>query len=430
MKPCTSARSRQYGLTLIELMIAITIGLILVLGLIQVFSASRAAYQLSQGIARNQENARFALDFMQRDIRMAGHAGCVNDQSLLSTDAAGKITGGNIRSLFLNDAAREANDASGLAFPLRFDVSVQGFEASGTAPGDVLSISTTPSVGVAGNWTPALPDALAGLSPIHGSDIIVLRYMSPIQSTVTAMNVTTSGNSTLGYASEAASTSSKVATGGSGLYAIGNCGATSVFQATGTPSNTTMAVNISGLNQTALGYTVPGTNTHVTENYSYAPNQTWLYRAETMAYYVALNTTNNVPALYRVRWTAPDGGELAPVPEEMVEGVESIQLRYGEDSAALTAAFPSGYIDKSASAATIGDPMPHTAAGATSAKQWQRVGNVQMGLLVRGTNDRAAVDQSDQAKTVLGVQITAPADGHFRYSYETTIALRNRLFGN
>ena len=94
-------RRRVAGLSLIELMIALLIGTILVLGLVQVFSASRAAYQLSQGIARNQENARFALDFLSRDLRMAGHAGCVNDQSLLATDAGGNVTGGNIRSLFM-----------------------------------------------------------------------------------------------------------------------------------------------------------------------------------------------------------------------------------------------------------------------------------------------------------------------------------------
>src|SRR5690242_4302480 len=49
---------RQAGLSLIELMIAMVIGLVLILGLIQVFAASRQAYQLSQGIARNQENGR------------------------------------------------------------------------------------------------------------------------------------------------------------------------------------------------------------------------------------------------------------------------------------------------------------------------------------------------------------------------------------
>ena len=63
------------GLSLIEMMIAMVISLILMLGVVQIFMASRAASRLSEGAARTQENARFALDFLERDIRMAGHMG-------------------------------------------------------------------------------------------------------------------------------------------------------------------------------------------------------------------------------------------------------------------------------------------------------------------------------------------------------------------
>ncbi|WP_340648132.1 PilW family protein [Pseudoxanthomonas winnipegensis] len=426
--------SGQRGLSLIELMIAVTIGLILIAGVIQIFSASRAAYQLSQGIARSQENARFSMDFLQRDIRMAGHAGCVNDQSLLSTDSTGKITGGNIRLLFANAAQREAGDLSSLPTPLRFDVSIQGYEANGTAPGDTRTIATTPAVGSAGDWSPALPaELITNLDPkpIAGSDIIVLRYMSPIQATLSSMVVSTTGASTIGYPTEAATTSSKVATGtgNTGLYAIGNCGATSVFQGSAI-SNTGMSVAISGLNKSALGYTVSSANANVAETYSYAPNQTWLYRAETMAYYVALNPSNpQVPALYRVRWTQSASGVPGQISEEMVEGVESMQLLYGEDSASATATTATGFINKTATAATIGDPLPNSSAGAASALRWRRVGSVQLGLLIRGTGDRATAEQNPGLR-VLDVGITAPTDGNYRYTYETSIALRNRLFGN
>ena len=57
----SSFRRRQAGLSLIELMIALLIGSILLIGLVQVFGASRTAYQLSEGMSRTQENARFAL---------------------------------------------------------------------------------------------------------------------------------------------------------------------------------------------------------------------------------------------------------------------------------------------------------------------------------------------------------------------------------
>lgn len=74
-------RATMAGLSLVELMIALVISLVLMLGVVQVFMASQAASRLSEGASRVQENARFALDFLERDIRMAGHMGCVNDQA-------------------------------------------------------------------------------------------------------------------------------------------------------------------------------------------------------------------------------------------------------------------------------------------------------------------------------------------------------------
>ena len=59
------------GVSLIEMMIALAIGTFLILGLARVFSASRTAYQLSEGVSRVQENGRFAIDFIQRDLRNA-----------------------------------------------------------------------------------------------------------------------------------------------------------------------------------------------------------------------------------------------------------------------------------------------------------------------------------------------------------------------
>ena len=401
------------GMSLIELMIALLIGTILVLGLVQVFAASRTAYQLSQGIARNQENARFALDFLGRDLRMAGHAGCVNDQSLLTADSGGAVTGGNIRSLFLTDAQRNANNTAALPFPLRFDMSVQGFEANGTGPGDAVALPATPAAGAAGDWSPALPAELSGLSPIAGSDIVVLRYLSPEQAQVTGLAM--GASSTISYPAA----SGTVATGGSGLYALADCGGATVFQASAAPTATAMTINVTGLNQSDLGY-VSSNDGAIT----YKPFGATLYRAESIAYYVALNP-QNVPALYRARWTsAPGAAALSVAVEEMVEGVESLQMLYGEDSNSedLTV-LPSGHITKANTAATIGD--------ATNAGRWRRVGAVQLGLLVRGGGEeRAASAQAAAGHDVLQVAMTTPADGHYRSVYETTLALRNRLFGN
>jgi len=412
--PLNSTVRHQRGLTLIELMIALLIGLIILFAVVQVFLASRSSYQLSQSIARNQENARFAMDFLSRDIRMAGHAGCTNDQALLSGDSTGP-TGGNIRTLFLTEDDRDTNNVAALDFPLRFDVAVQGFEANDTGIGSTLDISAAPAAGGAGDWSPALPADLAGLEAVKGSDIIVLRYFSPEETTIGSFAA--SGSPTITYPDESVAGRTKVATEGHGLYALADCQAATVFQASQAPTATDMLISVSGLNKSGVDFAG-----RFDGAIAYRPGQTALFRAESMAYYVRLNEAG-VPSLYRTRWTAaPGAAAITALTEEMVEGVESLQMLYGEDSEGPDA-IPSGYIESFSTADDIG--------GLASAARWRRVGSVQLGMLVRGVNaDKRAAEQAKNAPVVTGVTITTPSDGQFRAVYDTTIALRNRLFGN
>ena len=66
----------QKGLSLVELMISLTTGSIITAGVVQLFSAGSEAYQVLQGQARIQEAARFAMEFLRRDIENAGRLGC------------------------------------------------------------------------------------------------------------------------------------------------------------------------------------------------------------------------------------------------------------------------------------------------------------------------------------------------------------------
>ena len=63
------------GLTLIELMVAVTIGLFLMIGAMTVFVQSRTTYRSTEGVSRLQENARFALAAIEPDIRLASYFG-------------------------------------------------------------------------------------------------------------------------------------------------------------------------------------------------------------------------------------------------------------------------------------------------------------------------------------------------------------------
>ncbi|WP_444914808.1 PilW family protein [Microbulbifer sp. TRSA007] len=69
---------KQRGISLVELMVSITVGLVLMAGVVQLFLSSKVTFTSQQAIARVQETGRLAIDFMSEDIRMAGFLGCMN----------------------------------------------------------------------------------------------------------------------------------------------------------------------------------------------------------------------------------------------------------------------------------------------------------------------------------------------------------------
>lgn len=74
--------SNQKGFSLIEIMIAMTIALVLMAGIMGIMSSSKRTYSIQQDLARLQENARFAMEFISTDLRMAGYLGCSGQAGL------------------------------------------------------------------------------------------------------------------------------------------------------------------------------------------------------------------------------------------------------------------------------------------------------------------------------------------------------------
>jgi type IV pilus assembly protein PilW len=79
---------REAGMTLIELMVALAIGLFLLLGAITVYLQSRQTFQVNESIARLQENGRFALDALEPDIRMGHYWGLTTRTNKIQLRAA------------------------------------------------------------------------------------------------------------------------------------------------------------------------------------------------------------------------------------------------------------------------------------------------------------------------------------------------------
>jgi type IV pilus assembly protein PilW len=75
MNNTTTTRSRLAGVTLIELMVAMAIGSFLMIGAITVFMQSRTTFRINESVGRLQENARYVLDVLEPDIRMAHYWG-------------------------------------------------------------------------------------------------------------------------------------------------------------------------------------------------------------------------------------------------------------------------------------------------------------------------------------------------------------------
>ena len=83
------------GFGLIELMVALALGLIVVLGVAQIFISAKNTYVSQNASASMQEDARFVLSKMLQEIRMVGMIGClesITDSSLASDFAANSAT--------------------------------------------------------------------------------------------------------------------------------------------------------------------------------------------------------------------------------------------------------------------------------------------------------------------------------------------------
>ena len=104
-------RSLQKGLSLVELMISLTIGSVITAGVVQLFSANSDTYNVMIGQSRLQESARFAFDFIGRDLYKAGYLGCLSNNEQLYWTAAGD--GDDIPYEFDLRSGLEGYDASG-----------------------------------------------------------------------------------------------------------------------------------------------------------------------------------------------------------------------------------------------------------------------------------------------------------------------------
>ena len=87
MRHAVQRARQQRGMTLIELMVAMSIGLFLTGGALYIYSQSKNTYRASDSLSRLQESARFALDTIEPDIRLARYWGRNAEPALVTVPA-------------------------------------------------------------------------------------------------------------------------------------------------------------------------------------------------------------------------------------------------------------------------------------------------------------------------------------------------------
>jgi type IV pilus assembly protein PilW len=283
------------GFSLVEMMIAMTISLVIILAVTQIFISSRTTYSYTEGLSRIQEGGRFAIDFLAQDIRMAGYSGC----------------GKNLDSANVNNIVKDKKKA------VDFDASgMEVYRYTGSG-GNAL-----------GDWTPALPDiAATGINKGYFSagevepftDVFVSKYGASVDATITAPADKTANLKVLSTPeADSAFTQNDV-------LMVTDCNNADIFSITNT-------VNTSGTELTFTHGSGGNTSNRLANDYD---SRAEILRWESRIYYIGkpdLDGDGNADANARptlMRKALVDGDLIA---QPLVEGVERMQLLLGIDT--------------------------------------------------------------------------------------------------
>lgn len=306
--PGCGQHAHERGLSLVELMIAMLVGLILMAGALSMFLANRRSYTLQSAVARMQENGRFALDFLRPQLRLAGYTGCGN------------------QSIWQNPQVNLLNDQSDI---FDFSRAIQGYDYNTTNVGSSYTISSeTPALAsAASDWTPALPSTLwnaIGSTVIAGSDIIMIHAVNPGGIAVQPP----SGNGGGSAANIKVYNGSSLTGLTSQIGFLTNCQQAAVFQITNANVSSATVVH-SETSQYSPG------NSSQDKVLSTMTMPASLYTMQTYVYFIGRGADGG-PALYMVQLTGNYTNLVNTItlatPQELVPDVANMQILYGLDT--------------------------------------------------------------------------------------------------
>lgn len=383
--------NKSHGLSLIELMVALAVSSILLLGVATIYTASKRSYNVNTGIATIQENARFSLHFLTTEIRQAGYTGC----SSLSATSNSRIK------------AISTNIPPGFAPPvvppLPAVVDIE-FGLNNYITGHVISD--------AGGVTPAFDAGLQPPNLVAGTDAVTIRKVSACSAKVTAINppnMSVVGNCNFNQGE---------------AVIITDCRNSNMFTIVNEPEGDrqqTLNFSLARNRRGAGGQLPTGFN---------LDNNPKVLKVETITYYMG-SDNNGDTHLYERRLIVDLAGNYTPSSRVLVPNVLEMVINYGVNTTAdnINGQLETNSVDVLVPAnqvqAQLVEPGLLNDPGDSP---WSQVNRVDLRLLVASEDNTANAPQPYTFNNVNydGGANPLPNDRRYRREFITAINLRNR----
>jgi type IV pilus assembly protein PilW len=99
-------QTKQSGISLVEILVALVISLFLLGGIVQVYVGNKTTFAFTNALAEVQENGRFAVDMISQDLRLAGEWGCINFDPSDTSNVNNTLSGATVPTYLQSRFAR------------------------------------------------------------------------------------------------------------------------------------------------------------------------------------------------------------------------------------------------------------------------------------------------------------------------------------
>lgn len=422
------------GFSLLEIMIALTLGLLLSIGIMTLFSGTSRTNKLQDGLARLQENGRFAVTRLEQDLRMFGGQYCSNTTGPSAPGAAVpmvpvrapmvyatdlQLPDSNINSIDADGNPSQDSATAPYALSPRWFVQGYACSASGCTPALPTGAEAIPDMGLAdGQRVPA-------------SDVLTIRYLRgsgwtvPVNACSIASGADLADGDTITISPQAGDDPISGLT--PGLALVSDCVSPSVLPIAAVSGN---VLTIGGILGGAGGFLCKGNRTRDVRLFDFSSGFV------TVSYYLAFRADDNPDA----RPNSSADRRLIPVlirrengtEQELVRGVDQLAFLYGvQDINGNTQFLSADDVD-----ARTDCPPPPPGLNVEPGCMWRSVRTVEAHLLVNTVDEIGPLDDASRTYHFKGEdypEATSLPSGlstgnQMRREFVAYVTVRNRNF--